>query len=217
MEPEVLSRELRTGSGGYLERRRKTVGLALIAAGAMMPISLYQTGLIPHLPEPPLPGLDADAVDAAGRAYAIPATPDAILGLGGYAATALAAMGGPDRFRHHPWIPIAHSGGHRVWEHPFTPRLSRGERISLRVLPPIPAPEVRTRGAERVRLEVQHRLKAAALDGTMAPPRRFAPARDGFWDGYAYEIAPAFPALAAEVAAYRSRPPKRGAARSDLS
>jgi 1-acyl-sn-glycerol-3-phosphate acyltransferase len=37
----------------------------------------------------------------------------------------------------------------------------------------------------------------------MAPPRRFVPARDGYWDGYAYEIDPDFSALAAEVAARR--------------
>lgn len=108
MEPEVLSRELRKGSGGFLDRRRKVVGLALVAAGAMMPISLYQTGLIPHLPEPPVPGLNADEIDAAGEAYAILATPDAILGLGSYAATAaLAAMGGARRAETHPWIPLA--------------------------------------------------------------------------------------------------------------
>ena len=98
MELEVLSRELRLGTGEFLERRRKVVGLALIAAGAMVPISLYQTGVIPHLPEPPLPKLDADAVDAAPQAYALLATPDAVLGLGSYAVTVgLAAMGGERR------------------------------------------------------------------------------------------------------------------------
>jgi len=103
-----------------------------------------------------------------------------------------------------PVLPIALTGGHRVWEHPYTPRLRRGERMSLRVLPPVPAAEVRTRGAEAVRREVRRRLKAEALTGTMAPPRRFVPARDGYWDGYAYEIDPAFPALAAEIAAHRA-------------
>jgi uncharacterized membrane protein len=108
MEPEALSRELRLGTGEFLERRRKVVGLALIAAGAMVPISLYQTGVIPHLPEPPLPKLDADAVDAAPQAYALLATPDAVLGLGSYAVTVgLAAMGGERRAETSPWIPLA--------------------------------------------------------------------------------------------------------------
>ncbi len=108
MEPEALSSELRLGAGEFLDRRRKVVGLALIAAGAMIPISLYQTGVIRHLPEPPLPGLDADIVDASGAAYAILATPDAVLGLGSYAVTVgLAAMGGQRRAETHPWIPLA--------------------------------------------------------------------------------------------------------------
>lgn len=108
MTPEALSRELRLGSGPFLARRRKVVALSLVAAGSMMPIALYQTGVIPHLPEPPLPMLDADAVDAAGEAYAILATPDALLGLGSYAVTAgLAAMGGERRAETRPWVPLA--------------------------------------------------------------------------------------------------------------
>ncbi len=108
MTPEQLSRELRLGSGRFLQQRRKVLGLSLIAAGAMIPISLYQMGVIKHLPEPPLPRLDADAVDASAEAYAILATPDAVLGLGSYAVTAwLAAIGGEDRVRAQPWIPLA--------------------------------------------------------------------------------------------------------------
>lgn len=103
-----------------------------------------------------------------------------------------------------PVLPVALTGGHRVWEHPYTPRLRRGERMSLWVLPPIPAAEVRARGAEEVRREVRRRLKVVALGGTMAPPRRFVPRRDGYWDGYAYAIDPAFPDLAAEIAARRA-------------
>lgn len=55
MTPEQLSRELRLGSGRFLQQRRKVLGLSLVAAGAMIPISLYQMGVIKHLPEPPLP------------------------------------------------------------------------------------------------------------------------------------------------------------------
>jgi uncharacterized membrane protein len=73
-------------------------------------ITLYQMGLIRHLPEPPLPGLDADRVVAAPEAYGrmgIP-MPDAPLGLVSYATTiALAAVGGQDRHRRLPWLPIA--------------------------------------------------------------------------------------------------------------
>lgn len=108
MRPEELSRQLRRGSGAFLARRRKIVGLALTAAGSMGLISLYQMGIIEHLPEPPLPRFDADKVDAAAEAYAKLSTPDAVIGLGSYAATlGLAAMGGQDRATERPWIPLA--------------------------------------------------------------------------------------------------------------
>lgn len=103
-----LSRELRRGSGEHLDRRRKAAGWVLLAAGSMAAISLYQLGVIPHLPEPPIPGLDADKVDAAEQAYAKLSMPDAVLGLHSYSTTlALIAMGGRDRARTAPWIPLA--------------------------------------------------------------------------------------------------------------
>jgi 1-acyl-sn-glycerol-3-phosphate acyltransferase len=102
-----------------------------------------------------------------------------------------------------PVLPVALTGSHRVWEHPYSPRLRYGQRVSLAVLPPIWPDELRSLGAEGARREIQYRLKTRALDGQMAPPRRFVPARDGYWDGYAYEIDPAFPALQAEIAERR--------------
>jgi uncharacterized membrane protein len=108
MRPEDLSRELRTGSSPFLSRRRGVVGLSLAAVGSMGLIALYQMGLIRHLPEPPLPGFNADKVDASAEAYARFSMPDAVLGLGSYAATmGLAAMGGADRAATHPWLPLA--------------------------------------------------------------------------------------------------------------
>ncbi|HEY2829601.1 MAG TPA: vitamin K epoxide reductase family protein [Thermoanaerobaculia bacterium] len=105
---EQLSRELRTGTSRNLRRRRGIVGLSLVASASMGVIALYQTGVIRHLPEPPLPRLNADKVDASAEAYERFAVPDAILGLGSYAATmGLAAMGGKDRAREHPFIPLA--------------------------------------------------------------------------------------------------------------
>ena len=103
-----LSRELRTESTPDLARRRGIVALSLVASASMGVIALYQMGLLKHLPEPPLPIFDADRVDASAEAYKRFSTPDAILGLGSYAATmGLAAMGGSDRARKAPWIPLA--------------------------------------------------------------------------------------------------------------
>ncbi len=107
MKPEILSQELRTGSGNFLRLRRGIVGLAMVATGSMGLITLFQMGIIKHLPELPLPWLDADKVDASAEAYSRFSTPDGVLGLGNYAMTmGLAAMGGQDRVQKQPWIPL---------------------------------------------------------------------------------------------------------------
>ena len=107
MRPEELSRQLRRGSGGYLALRRGVVGLSLAAAGSLGLVTLYQTGLIKHVPEPPFPYLDADAVDAAPEAYTRLSIPDGVLGIGNHTLTmALAAAGGEDRAATQPWLPL---------------------------------------------------------------------------------------------------------------
>lgn len=108
MNPRLLSHELRRQRGGSLKQRRAIVGLSLVAAGSMGIVTLYQMGILKHLPEPPLPKLDADKVDASEEAYAHLQMPDAVLGFGSYAATmALAAMGGRNRTKDQPWLPLA--------------------------------------------------------------------------------------------------------------
>lgn len=108
MSPKELSRLLRTGSGGDLQRRRAVVALSLTACAAMGIISLYQMGIIPTLPNPPIPHFNSDKVDASPEAYSRLDTPDATLGLASYATTlVLAAMGAPGRVRTRPWIPLA--------------------------------------------------------------------------------------------------------------
>ena len=81
---------------------------SLIAIGSMGFIALYQMGVIKHLPEPPLSGLDADKVDGSEEAYSHLQMGDAFIGLGSYAATmGLAAMGPKNRAKTQPWIPLA--------------------------------------------------------------------------------------------------------------
>ncbi len=111
MKPAALSRALRHSDDGSLSNRRAVVGLSLVALGSMAVISLYQMGLIRHLPELPIPGLDADKVDASPDAYQYLQTPDATLGLVSYSVTAvLAAMGEPKRATKTPWIPLLMAG-----------------------------------------------------------------------------------------------------------
>ncbi len=102
-----------------------------------------------------------------------------------------------------PLLPIVVTGGHRVWEHPFRPTLRVDQAMSLTVLPPVPPGE-----AVSGRAALERRMKRLALDGA-TPPRRFDPGRDGYWDGYRYEIDPAFPELARRIARHRGMP-RRG-------
>lgn len=105
---ERLSRELRTETSPDLRRRRSIVTLSMIASASMGFIALYQTGVLKTLPDFSLPMMDAKKVNGSAQAYERFAVPDAILGLGSYAATmGLAAMGGKDRARDLPLVPLA--------------------------------------------------------------------------------------------------------------
>ena len=68
------------------------------------------------------------------------------------------------------------------------------------VLEPIPAPEARD-----AMPTVEARMRELALRPDRVQPRRYDPERDGYWDGYDFEIAPEFPDLAELVAAHRDR------------
>ncbi|MFN2507118.1 MAG: glycoside hydrolase family 15 protein [Acidimicrobiales bacterium] len=107
-EAEAVSDALRRGADDFLTRRRRTVALSLASIGSLGVVAAYQNGLIPHLPEPRLRGLDADRVDASGEAYQYLKTPDAAVGIASTAVTLiLAGMGDADRSRRRRWIPIA--------------------------------------------------------------------------------------------------------------
>jgi len=107
-EAEAVSDALRRGADAFLTRRRRTAALCLASIGSLGVVAAYQNGLIRHLPEPRLPMLDADRVDASGEAYQVLKTPDAALGIASTAVTLiLAGMGGADRSRRRRWIPLA--------------------------------------------------------------------------------------------------------------
>lgn len=105
---ERVSDDLRLGTGDFLDQRRHIAALAWGAAAAYGVVGLYQFGLVRRVPEPSLPGLDADRVDAGGEAYDYLHTPDAALGLTSIGATlVLAGMGDRRRHHEHPWVPMA--------------------------------------------------------------------------------------------------------------
>ena len=103
-----LGRELRDGKDDFLAHRRVAASLAIVSIASLSVVALYQLGILKRLPEPALPGLNAEKVNGSAEAYSLLNTPDAVLGLGSYAATlGLVAMGGANRVKASPWIPLA--------------------------------------------------------------------------------------------------------------
>jgi hypothetical protein len=105
---EGVSDALRRQDSRHLRSRRRVALLQLVSNAALAVVGLYQFGLLRRVPEPPLPGLGADAVDASGEAYNLLHTPDSTLGIASGGITlALAGMGGAQRASQQPLIPLA--------------------------------------------------------------------------------------------------------------
>ncbi|MDJ0792008.1 MAG: lysophospholipid acyltransferase family protein [Acidimicrobiia bacterium] len=100
-------------------------------------------------------------------------------------------------------VPVAMSGGHRVWEYPFSQTVRFGQTIAMTILAPIRASEATS---TRLR-DTERRMKSVALANQRAPVRRFVPERDGWWDGYAFEIDPDFTELRHRIGAHRTSVP----------
>lgn len=106
-ETQKLRRELQENKTEDLRLRRGIIGLSLLGIGAMAAVSLFQTGVIEHLPDPPLSGFDSDAVNSSDTAYALGA-PDGTLSLASLAANIpLAAYGGANRHETMPLVTLA--------------------------------------------------------------------------------------------------------------
>lgn len=103
------------------------------------------------------------------------------------------------RFRR-PLLPVVLSGGHRVWEHPYASTLRYGQAMTVEVLTPLGPAALDPVSLRRLEREMKERALSSAT-----PPRRFVPERDGWWDGYEYEIDPDFPELARRVEMHRRR------------
>jgi len=108
MNPKQLSQELREGKDPNMTRRRAIIGLSMLGGSMGQIVTLYQTGIVSHLPDPPVPLFDADRVDASNYAYSRFNSPDGPIMILNYAITAwLAAAGGLNRARLNPALPIA--------------------------------------------------------------------------------------------------------------
>lgn len=110
LEPQQMRRELQRGKSENLGRRRAVIGLSLVGMAAMTAVALFQTGVIEHLPDPPINGFDSDKVNSSETAYAL-GVPDGTLSLASLAANIpLAAFGGENRYEEQPLVPILAAG-----------------------------------------------------------------------------------------------------------
>jgi 1-acyl-sn-glycerol-3-phosphate acyltransferase len=104
-----------------------------------------------------------------------------------------------------PIWPIVISGSHRIWEHPFSSRLRYGQRVAVRLLEPVAVSRVVSEPVPQLMAALQAEMKRLALSPALPAPRRYDPARDGLWDGFNFQIDPAFRDVHATVAAHRQR------------
>jgi uncharacterized membrane protein len=105
-EPQALRRELQDGTDALLTFRRGTVVVSLIGIAAMAVTTLLQTGVVKRLPDPPAGNFHMKKVNSSDEAYSHggPDSPIAVTTHG--VNMVLASMGGRDRARRQPWLPL---------------------------------------------------------------------------------------------------------------
>ncbi len=106
LQPRQLRNELQHGSGGHLRHRRAIVGISLMGMASMAIVSMFQTGIIRHLPDPPSKRFHSDKVNSSDTAYGWD-TPDGPVSLAAHAENVvMATLGGSDRARNQPFVPL---------------------------------------------------------------------------------------------------------------
>lgn len=98
--------DLRRNESADMWRRRASIGLSLVGMLSMGGPALLQTGLVKHLPDPPIRGFDSDKVNLSDDAFPF-GIPDGTIALAGFALNVpMAALGSGDRASEMPWAPL---------------------------------------------------------------------------------------------------------------
>jgi uncharacterized membrane protein len=107
LNPTRLRQDLQQNDSDDLRRRRAIICLSLIGMGSMAAVTLLQTGVVNHLPDPPISGFDSDRVNLSDEAFQF-GVPDGALALASLAGNLpLAAFGDARRAHAHPVVPLA--------------------------------------------------------------------------------------------------------------
>lgn len=108
-EPRALREDIQGSDNRDMQLRRAVVGVSLLGIASMAPVILYQTGIIRHLPDPPVGNFHSDKVNGSPTAFGY-GGPDAPLSLLAHATNlVLASFGGSRRARITGWLPLAAS------------------------------------------------------------------------------------------------------------
>jgi uncharacterized membrane protein len=102
-----LRNQLQESTDAGMRRRRAIIVTSLVGMTSMALVTLLQTGVVRHLPDPPLNNFDSDKVNSSDTAYALGA-PDGTLSFAGLGLNVpLAGFGGVDRSEQAPYVPLA--------------------------------------------------------------------------------------------------------------
>jgi uncharacterized membrane protein len=109
-EARQLRRDLQRDSTTAMQLRRAIIGTSVAGVVSMVPVTMLQTGIVHHLPDPPLKGFHSDAANLSLIAYKF-GVPDGAMSVASFAINIpLAAFGGADRARTKPLIPLIAAG-----------------------------------------------------------------------------------------------------------
>jgi uncharacterized membrane protein len=107
--PQALREQIQHDDSGDMQRRRAIVAASLGGIASMVPVILYQTGIIKHLPDPPVGNFHSDKVNGSETAFGYGGPDGPMSVLTHTLSMALAAFGGADRAEQRPWVPLAAS------------------------------------------------------------------------------------------------------------
>ena len=106
LTPQQLRQQLQQEHTSDLKWRRGIITWSLVGMASMTAVTLLETGIIKHLPDPPFGNFDSDRVSSSDTAYRLGA-PDGSISLASLAANIpVAAFGGANRVQTKPWVPL---------------------------------------------------------------------------------------------------------------
>ena len=109
-DPYETRRHLQESDAPDLQNRRAVILASLAGIASMGAVTLLQTGIVKHLPDPPFGNFDSDRVNLSDDAFRF-GLPDGPVSLASLALNIpIAAFGGADRSRRYPWLPLFAAG-----------------------------------------------------------------------------------------------------------